>query len=134
MLFNLLRVKLLAFQIMVSALALSQNTITGTIYDQSTRQPIEFAQIALIQPSDSLLVTGGLTNQYGRFEIHTGSSGNYLMRIGYIGYTEKWKNIQIISENNYLGRGYLAPSTTALGEVQMMPLASGAGLLGSHKL
>lgn len=65
----------------------STNTLTGKVYDASNQnQAVEFANVAIITPGDSSLVTGGITTQTGQFTIKGIPYGDYLVRVDFIGY------------------------------------------------
>lgn len=64
---------------------LSQNSITGAIAD-SSKAPIPFCALALINAADSSLVKGNMTNENGDFVFESVSKGNYLIKIAHIGF------------------------------------------------
>ncbi|ASB50515.1 outer membrane beta-barrel family protein [Alkalitalea saponilacus] len=102
----------------------SQNRVIGYIKDAQAGSAVEFAQAALMQPSDSSLITGGLSDARGRFEIQTSNSGELILRLSYIGYEELYQTIEVSSGTNRLGEINLAPAVTELGEVQITAAAA----------
>ena len=66
-------------------------TIKGKIID-STQAPVPFAIIALINASDSSLVTGNISDENGNFTIQKVTKGNYLLKITAIGFNDKYSN------------------------------------------
>lgn len=79
----------LAFSVFLfSTLQLAaQNTrITGAVIDKQSRVPIEFASISILQPTDSSILAGVLTNHKGAFLLPNLVSGNYLLKVVSIGY------------------------------------------------
>ena len=58
--------------------------LIGRIVDQHA-QPVIYANIALLNPEDSTLVTGGVSNESGDFVIPT-SRSRVLMRVSCVGY------------------------------------------------
>jgi len=60
-------------------------TITGTVIDQETGQPLEYATLVLQSVEDSANINGGITDMDGKFEVKT-APGNYNASIEYIGY------------------------------------------------
>ena len=56
----------------------------GTVLDE-TGQPLPYANVALLSPRDSTLITGGVTNESGLFVIPCEQTG-VLARITYVGY------------------------------------------------
>ncbi|HET8737630.1 MAG TPA: TonB-dependent receptor [Pricia sp.] len=60
-------------------------TITGTVVDQETGQPLEYATLVLRGIGDPSKVTGGITDIDGKFEVET-APGRYNASVEYIGY------------------------------------------------
>ena len=87
--------------------------LTGTIIDEQG-QPIAYANIAVLNPADSTLLSGGVSNESGYFAIpyeqHT-----VLARISYVGY----KTIYKICEQPEVGTIRLQPETIRLNGVQV---------------
>ena len=71
----------------VSTILFSQTgSIRGNVYDAETEQPLAYGTVAVINPADSLIVTGSLTNEDGSFEVTEIPFGEYLVEISFIGY------------------------------------------------
>jgi iron complex outermembrane recepter protein len=102
----------------------AQNTLTGRILNSDTNQPVEFAQVALMAITDSSLVTGGITDYNGRFEINPPGTGSFHLRISFIGYNEKWQQVVINSGTNRIQPILIESSDTRLGEVEITAAAS----------
>ncbi len=62
----------------------------GTVLDE-TGQPLPYANVALLSPRDSTLITGGVTNESGLFIIPCDQSG-VLARITYVGYRPVYRH------------------------------------------
>ena len=60
-------------------------TFIGQITEASTGTPLEFATISLFSLGDSTLVTGGLTDELGKFSIEA-KAGRYFALAEYIGF------------------------------------------------
>ena len=58
--------------------------LTGTIIDEQG-QPVAFANVALLYPTDSILLCGGVSNEAGKFVIPY-SQSTVIARISYVGY------------------------------------------------
>lgn len=67
-------------------------TITGRIIDNSSSQPVSFASVALVMPSDTAVVSGVITDDNGIFKIDNVPFGKYNLRISFIGYKTEWIN------------------------------------------
>lgn len=70
---------------MTTALSAQNYKVIGTATD-STDMPLIGASVVLLNPSDSVLVSFGLSNDEGRFQINSVPEGQYDMQITYIGY------------------------------------------------
>lgn len=66
----------------------SQETINGSIIDQDTKQPIEFATVYLPQ-----LEKGSITNQNGEFSLEGISQGSHNIIVSIVGYQTASQNI-----------------------------------------
>ena len=75
----------------------------GTVLDE-TGQPLPYANVALLSPRDSTLITGGVTNESGLFVIPCDQSG-VLARITYVGYRPVYRHCK----------------TSHLGTIKMQP-------------
>ncbi len=86
------------FLLLYSISSFSQHgIISGNIIDATTKQPVEFATIAVLSQKDSSIVTGTIS-QDGNFQINNLSNGNFILQITFIGYETKRLNF-IISSN-----------------------------------
>ena len=83
----------------------------GTIIDEQG-QPIAYANIALLSPQDSTLITGGVSNESGLFVIPC-EHRPVLARISYVGY----KTIYRQCNTKELGTIRMQPDTYTLGNV-----------------
>jgi len=69
---------------------LSQNcSFKGIVIDSISNQKIEYANIVIKSKSDSLFITGGITNQEGFFNIQNLNIEKYDIEISFIGYQSK---------------------------------------------
>lgn len=83
-----MRIFLIAlFSIITTTLAFAQNRqkITGAINDGNSGANLEFATVTLLNPADSGLIQGGVTDFEGRFEL-SAVPGTYLLKAEFIGY------------------------------------------------
>jgi ferric enterobactin receptor len=60
--------------------------ITGIVADASTKNPIEFATVALINPDTGKPIDGGICDARGRFTINKVNEGKYTLSISFMGY------------------------------------------------
>ena len=118
-----MRLFLFVFSIMFSITSLTaqrsvgqgiamQYTIKGTLQDESTQQPLEFATISVHALQDSALIAGGVTDLDGNFSIKSKSEKIYLA-LDFIGYqTIKVSNIP-------------SPNAAGVIDMEIIPLSPG---------
>jgi hypothetical protein len=82
--------------------------LTGTIIDEQG-QPVAYANIAILNPADSTLLCGGVSNESGVFVIPVDQL-NILARISYVGYKTIYKQCN----NTELGTIRMQPETQTL--------------------
>ena len=102
------------FFTLVTAMALmtaAPSTFTGKVVDE-TGQPTSFANVVLLDASDSAFVAGTTTDDYGLFTLE-GSTAKPIIKISYLGYKTKF----IDHVQTDLGTIMLEPEETMLGEV-----------------
>ena len=82
--------------------------LTGTIIDEQG-QPVAYANIAVLNPADSTLLSGGVSNESGYFVVPI-DQPNIIARISYIGYKTIYKQC----DNTELGTIRMQPETQTL--------------------
>ena len=87
--------------------------LTGTIIDEQG-QPVAYANIAILNPTDSTLLSGGVSNESGYFAIPY-EQHKVLARISYVGY----KTIYKICSQPEVGTIRLQHETVSLKGVQV---------------
>jgi hypothetical protein len=63
--------------------------ISGQVLDQESSQPVEFANIVLIDPATSKAVDGTVCDMEGKFTLTKLAEGTYTMTVTFIGYETK---------------------------------------------
>jgi iron complex outermembrane recepter protein len=113
------------FLFLFSSTVLAQQVnLKGKVLDSKENRPLEFANIALLNPMDSSLITGGMTDLDGTFEFQA-SSGNYIFRVGFIGYEDYLERIGIGTKNQVnFGTIKLQPNAQNLEEVVVQGVSS----------
>ncbi|MBI1301070.1 MAG: TonB-dependent receptor [Alphaproteobacteria bacterium] len=92
-------------------------TIKGKVKEQGTNNALEFANVALLSTSDSAVLTGTMTDIDGRFNF-TAEPGDYVVRIGFIGYESFFRALELeTSKNINLGTINLRTDAANLEEV-----------------
>ncbi len=64
----------------------SQVTISGSVTEQSTSNPLEYVNVVLLTEEDSAFVKGMVSDASGRFVFDGIKPGSYLIQISFIGY------------------------------------------------
>ena len=111
------------FTIFLSNLIFSQQStglLTGKVFDEGTKQPIEYANIVLLNQKDSTQVNGTVTDKKGSFVLDGIKSGKYYLSVQFIGYTKNIiNNILVASSklNQDFGNIYLKPTAINLQNV-----------------
>ena len=98
-------------------------TIKGEIIEESTGNAMEYANVAVYNVTDSSLVTGGITNEKGEFEIKGMQMGEYYLEAQFIGFEKsKVEDIILDKENPSFNSGKikLSPSAVALESVNVV--------------
>lgn len=81
--------------------------IKGKLLISGTDQPLEFATVSVFNESDSSLVTGGLTDVDGIFNIPV-SPGKYYIRVQFMGFQEvTLSNITVNKQNKVYNTGLI---------------------------
>lgn len=94
-------------------------TLSGTIIDNDTQQPLEYATITFQNPQRPNMLQGGITDANGKFEIEI-FPGRYTLKAEYISFEPYTKELAPYRENQDLGVIGLSISDNALEEVQVM--------------
>ena len=84
--------------------------LKGQVVDEHNL-PLAYANVALLNPADSTIVGGGVTNESGRFVIPI-EHGKVIARVSYVGYKPAYR---LCSRDN-LGTIKMQPDITALKE------------------
>ena len=113
----------------LSASAQHGYTLTGTIQDAQTKEPLSFATIQL-QTSDRTWY-GALSDQNGRYSFAKLAAGTYTATVSYLGYDKLTKTFSI-SKNTILSF-QLTSSTMALNEV-VITASESKGLTSASKI
>ena len=93
-------------------------SVTGKVYDAGTNQIMEYATVALLR-TDSSIVTGTVSDNHGKFELKVQQPGNYLLKVGFLGYERQVSILKIASGSSGIDIGEikLTPVTNRLEEV-----------------
>ncbi|MHC5202556.1 TonB-dependent receptor [Myroides sp. LJL119] len=99
--YNLL-LMLLTFTFSLTALAQNAKvfTLSGKVIEKSSNQPLEFASIYVQNQDKENIISGGMTNEKGEFNIDV-PQGVYYLKVDFLGFLpiEK-KNISVLNNTN----------------------------------
>ncbi|PWV45349.1 TonB-dependent receptor domain-containing protein [Chitinophaga sp. S165] len=95
--------------------------LTGKALDANTGKPVEYASVVLLHPQDSSVVTGMYTEPDGDFAFNAVPTGNYVLRITFMGYEKLLKAIKIIPGKPIQSAGIvkLQPAGKVLATVEI---------------
>lgn len=97
-----------------------QFSISGILIGFDTKNPIEYASVAIYKLPDTILVTGTITNSKGEFLLNELSVGTYLVKSSFVGFYTNSINVEIKNGSLVLSEPiYLATNSQALNEVQV---------------
>lgn len=110
---------LVAFSQAPKEAAAPDYAIKGKLVNASTSEPVEFATVSIFNESDSSLVTGGLTDVSGIFNVPV-KPGQYYLRFQFMGFEEvKISNVEVSRESPIYNAGNvrISENETLLDEV-----------------
>ena len=79
-------------EIYVECINKTEHRLKGTIVDEQG-QPLAYATIAILNPADSTLLTGGVSNESGRFVIPT-EAKRVVVKCSFVGYRTYYRNCE----------------------------------------
>lgn len=82
----------------------------------SGKEPVEFANV-ILQTKDSAFVSGGITDQRGRFSMNNLQKGNYRLQISGLGYATRQVSLQDFTSTLDLGTISIDSAAVTLKEV-----------------
>ncbi|MDA1144463.1 MAG: TonB-dependent receptor [Bacteroidetes bacterium] len=97
----------------------SSITVTGTVIDKDTGEPLEYATLVLQSVENPSQVTGGITDQMGLFSVEA-KAGNYNLSIEYISYKTYTLNNQTLNTDINLGTIAIGLDVSQLDEVELV--------------
>lgn len=112
---------ILTVMMILPYVALSQSTINGNVKDNKG-EPLPYASVLLLNPTDSSLVKGEITDIDGLFAIKNVNDMEYIVSVTMVGYASHYSSpLNVSSENTTeIGTITLLDNTTDLGEVNVV--------------
>jgi outer membrane receptor protein involved in Fe transport len=94
----------------------AQHQLSGKVKDENNKA-VPFANVLLLNPQDSSLVKGSITDTTGYFTLEKISEGTYLISSQMVGYDSYYSAAMNINKNMVLADIQMHESTTELSEV-----------------
>lgn len=88
-----------------------RGSVTGRVVDSETSNPIEYSNVVLLDVNDTSIVTGGITDSEGYFNLTGITSGNYFLDVRFMGYSDRRFDVNISEQNTNIN----------LGEIELFP-------------
>lgn len=106
---------------LTSLLVLAQNDvkISGKVLEEGTNYPLEYATISFFSIKENKIVTGGITDIDGVFEVMV-PADIYNIKVEYISYTTKTYNNKTLDSDINLGTVSLSLDAQALDQVEII--------------
>lgn len=102
-------------------------TIKGRVADRQSKQPVEYASVALLKSTDSVLISGTVSKANGTFQFDHVASGKYLLKVAFIGYHNQYSAVITVGSGLYnAGTILLSPGQQLLNEVNVSGQAAGS--------
>lgn len=114
-----MRKELLTFVTLLAPLsALADGSITGVVLSKESGQPIDYANVQLINAKTSKPTTyGAQTDEKGNFLIPKVKDGRYIVRVSNIGSVTQERSITVAGKDVAVGKIVLADDTKMLEEI-----------------
>lgn len=100
----------------------SNGTISGSIVEQNSGTKLDYATVALYSKADSTMITGGLTENGGKFLLNKIPNGQYYIEVDFVGYSKKYiDHVSLSASNNKLNLEEIeiAANTRQLEEIEV---------------
>ena len=112
---------LLCFFLTISSFS-QKGQLIGIVIDEKSNNPMSYVTVSLHNQNDSLLITGGITNSEGEFNIKDIELGNiYLFKCSFIGYQFIFKKLDFSkSKSINLENVLLSVSNEVLDGVEVL--------------
>ena len=93
-----------------------QPQLTATVMDRSTRTPLVGANITLVNSKDTTEKHYGATSNDGKFTLINLNSGQYSLKVSFVGYLEMLRKVVLSGKGLDLGIVYLNQRPIVMGE------------------
>lgn len=94
-----------------------QITVTGELHGDS--EPLAFATVMLLQPTDSVMLHFAQSSAAGQFRFDEIEAGDYLLQVTYMGYKSYWQALAVSGQDIELGKITMLPSSDMLSTIEV---------------
>ena len=108
---------IILFLIIANSLNLFAAEVTGKVIDAGTKQPIDFANVSIMQGDQ--LITGVVSDEKGNFTLDI-KDGDYTLVVSFMGYGEQRKAITVAGKPLNIGRVALKEDMQMLKDVEVV--------------
>ena len=91
--------------------------ITGKVIDSASKQPIDFANVSVMQGES--LITGTITDEKGDFSLEA-ADGKYTLVVSFMGYQEQRREVTLAGKPVALGRIAIKEDTQNLKDLEVV--------------
>ena len=95
--------------------------IIGKVIETNNNSPLQFASISILTLPENTIITGGMTNEEGKFKIEA-PYGKYYVLVDFMGFAKKRSEEFVLSIENRVskvGKILINPDTDIIGEVEV---------------
>ena len=96
---NFFLLNLMLLGLITSRISAQNCSISGSVLDKGSNNPIQYANAIVTSPADSSLLMGAITNEEGKFFVSNLKEGKYNLKLSFIGYET------VMLENIYVKKG-----------------------------
>ena len=93
------------------------SSLSGTVLDAATKQPVAFATVALLPPTGEKPLAGGACGEQGKFVLANVPPGAYRLLISFVGYATRTEPVTVGQTAQDLGQFLLTAETKQLAGV-----------------
>lgn len=101
-------------------------SISGVVIDRENKKPLPNGDVELLSIADSSQVMGDMCTEDGAFLLEDIAKGEYLLRLSYMGYEDRYRKVKLESDTSSLNVGKIALKVDAqlLEEVAVLANAT----------
>lgn len=97
----------------------AQQIISGTVLESESREPLQYANVVLLNSVDSMQVAGGVTDIDGRFRLEDIEEGNYFIKVSFMGFEDEQTPVFKHRKSSNIGTISIKKSSILLDEVSV---------------